>query len=53
MVQGNTLIAAGYETSANGLSFALYLLAKHPEVQAKLQQEVDAWGPRDKVGWKY
>ncbi|GAB4819482.1 hypothetical protein N2152v2_006528 [Parachlorella kessleri] len=46
--QCNTLIAAGYETSANTLAFTLHLLAHHPEAQAKLLAEVDAFG-RDKV----
>ncbi|MBX3086601.1 MAG: cytochrome P450 [Anaerolineae bacterium] len=35
-----TLFVAGHETSANGLTWALYLLATHPEVEAKLRQEI-------------
>ena len=35
-----TLFAAGHETTANALTFTLLLLAHHPEVQAKLAQEV-------------
>ncbi|MFF9864549.1 cytochrome P450 [Streptomyces sp. NPDC013953] len=31
-----------YETTTNTLSWAFYLLARHPEVEAKLQAEVDA-----------
>jgi cytochrome P450 len=34
-----TILLAGHETTANGLSFALWLLAKHPEVQAKVSAE--------------
>ena len=34
------LFTAGHETTANALSFALHLLATHPEVQEELYQEV-------------
>lgn len=37
-----TLLIAGHETSAAVLTWAFYLLAKHPTVSAKLQQEVDS-----------
>ncbi|MBZ0291888.1 MAG: cytochrome P450, partial [Anaerolineae bacterium] len=36
-----TLFLAGHETTANALSWALYLIAQHPEVEAKLIEEVD------------
>ena len=32
---------AGYDTTATTLSFLFYNLSKHPEIQAKLQREVD------------
>ena len=35
-----TLFVAGTETSAVSLSWALYLLARHPEVQAEAYQEI-------------
>ncbi len=35
-----TLLLAGHETTANALSWALHLLATHPEVQATLAAEV-------------
>ncbi|MCI4671136.1 MAG: cytochrome P450 [Bacteroidia bacterium] len=35
------LFLAGHETSANALTFTLYLLDKHPEVQAKAREEAD------------
>ncbi|MGD9537752.1 MAG: cytochrome P450 [Alphaproteobacteria bacterium] len=35
-----TLIAAGHETSANGLTWALYCLAEQPALQAELAAEV-------------
>ena len=37
-----TLFIAGHETTANALSWTFYLLAQHPEVEAKLHQELDA-----------
>jgi cytochrome P450 len=43
-----TLFLAGHETTALALSWAFYLLARHPEVQTRLFAEVDAvLGPRD------
>jgi len=36
-----TLFVAGHETSANGLAWAFYLLAQHPNVAAKLLEELD------------
>lgn len=36
-----TLLIAGHETTASVLSWAPYLLSKHPEIQAKLQRELD------------
>ena len=39
-----TLFLAGHETTANALSWALYLLAKNPEARARLEAEVDALG---------
>ncbi|WP_326595078.1 cytochrome P450 [Streptomyces sp. NBC_01803] len=41
-----TFLVAGHETTSGALSFALYYLAKHPEVMARAQEEVDrVWGP--------
>ncbi len=37
-----TALLAGNETTANGLSFALWLLAQHPEAQERLQTEATA-----------
>lgn len=34
------LITAGHETTANALSWTLYLLAKHPEVESRLLEEI-------------
>lgn len=34
-----TLLLAGHETTANGLSFIFYLMAKHPEIQRRVREE--------------
>ncbi|MBL8165371.1 MAG: cytochrome P450 [Anaerolineae bacterium] len=36
-----TLFVAGHETTSNALTWTWYLLAQHPEVEAKLHDEVD------------
>jgi cytochrome P450 len=42
-----TLFLAGHETTANALSWALYLLASHPEVETRLAAELrDVLGGR-------
>ncbi|SDK15602.1 cytochrome P450 [Streptomyces indicus] len=41
-----TFLVAGHETTSGALSFALYYLARHPEVLARARAEADAvWGP--------
>src|SRR5579863_10031005 len=37
-----TLIVAGHETTASGLNWTWYLLARHPEAEARLHAELDA-----------
>ncbi|XP_041533949.1 cytochrome P450 3A11-like [Microtus oregoni] len=41
MAQSIILILGGYETTSSTLAFALYLLATHPDIQKKLQEEID------------
>ena len=41
--QGNTFFLAGYETTANALSFVVYCLSTNREAEAKLLKEVDAF----------
>jgi len=37
-----TILLAGHETTANALTWTWYLLAQHPEVEARLHHELDA-----------
>ena len=39
--QSFIFLAAGYETTSTALGFLAYELARHPEIQAKLQAEID------------
>src|SRR3954467_4307520 len=36
-----TLLLAGHETTANALTWTLYLLSQHPEARDRLEEEVD------------
>ena len=40
--QTMTMMAAGHETTSSALSWVLYLLAKHPEIQTRLRAEIRA-----------
>ena len=35
------LMMAGYDTTANALAYTSHLLALHPEIQKRLQSEID------------
>jgi cytochrome P450 len=37
-----TFLAAGHETTASALTWAVYLLCKHPEAQKRLREEIHA-----------
>jgi cytochrome P450 len=39
--EATTLVIAGSETTGNTVAWACYLLARHPRIQERLQQEVD------------
>ena len=44
-----TFVLAGYETTANTLSYVSYLLALNPEAQQKLQHEIDSYFEQNPV----
>ncbi|ANP51139.1 unspecific monooxygenase [Streptomyces griseochromogenes] len=47
-----TFLVAGHETTSGALSFALYYLARHPEVAARARAEVDrVWGDTAEPGY--
>jgi cytochrome P450 len=37
-----TFLAAGHETTASALTWGVYMMCKHPEVQTKLREEIHA-----------
>ncbi|KAI8623353.1 cytochrome P450 [Xylariaceae sp. FL1651] len=42
-----TFLAAGHETTSSALTWACYLLAKHPDIQEKLREEIQIAIPDD------
>ncbi|MFG2633861.1 cytochrome P450 [Streptomyces sp. NPDC048362] len=47
-----TFLVAGHETTSGALSFALYYLARHPEIAARARAEVDrVWGTALRPGY--
>jgi hypothetical protein len=40
VAQAFQFLLAGFETSSNAMSFALYELALHPEIQQRLREEI-------------
>ena len=41
--QAVTFLLGGYETTANALAYTSYLLALNPDIQEKLQFEIDSY----------
>ncbi len=46
-----TFLLAGYETTANALTYTAYLLALHPDVQQTLQTEIDDYFDNNPVSF--
>ena len=46
-----TFVAAGYETSANTIAWALYLLAVFPDVQDKIRHEIQTASPDEPINF--
>ena len=44
-------LLAGYDTTSNLQSYASYLLALHPEVQERLQSEIDGYFENNPVSY--
>ncbi len=46
-MQGQIVVflAAGYETTSTTLAYFSYYMALYPEIQAKLQEEIDEYFP--------
>ena len=44
-------LLAGYETTATTLTYTTYLLAMNPDVQEKLQAEIDQFFEENPVSW--
>ncbi|XP_074613329.1 cytochrome P450 3A8-like [Acropora palmata] len=50
LAQSVIFLIAGYETSSNTLGFVAYFLATNPDVQEKLQKEIDSvWDDESKM----
>ena len=50
LAQSIIFLIAGYETSSNALGFVWYHLATNPDVQDKLQKEIDSvWDDESKM----
>ncbi|XP_055461459.1 cytochrome P450 3A11-like [Psammomys obesus] len=51
MAQSIIFIFAGYDTTSTTLAFVLHLLTTHPDIQKKLQEEIDRALPNKVTGW--
>ncbi len=47
------MLLAGYETTANTLAYTSYLLALNPDIQEKLQSEIDSYFDEKPVSQYY
>ncbi|MCW1922807.1 cytochrome P450 [Luteolibacter arcticus] len=44
-----TMYIAGHETTANAMAWILYLVSRHPQVEARLHEEIDANFPEHEL----
>jgi cytochrome P450 len=49
--QSFVFLVAGSDTTAGALSFIMYAIAKHPEIQKQVQEEIDQ--SISSKGWSY
>ncbi|CAJ0590341.1 unnamed protein product [Cylicocyclus nassatus] len=45
-------LLAGYDTTANSLAYVTFLLAKHPESQRRLQEEIDQYSGDETITYE-
>lgn len=53
MSQVFVFLVAGFDTSSTAMSFALFELAKNPDIQLKLQRDIDDTLERHNNEWTY
>ena len=46
-----TFLVAGYETTANTLTYTTYLLAVHPDIQEKLKADIEEYYQENPVSF--
>ena len=53
MSEMNTFMFAGHDTTASGVSWTLYMLGLHPDIQRQCREEIQSvLGDRQRVEWK-
>eukprot|EP00879_Flechtneria_rotunda_P026692 GHRR01028507.1.p1 GENE.GHRR01028507.1~~GHRR01028507.1.p1 ORF type:complete len:100 (-),score=18.07 GHRR01028507.1:247-546(-) len=49
VLQANSILVAGHDTTSFMLTSTLYYVSKHPEVKAKVFAEIDRFGRDEKI----